>query len=100
VDAQAALALKGVRAVLLAEDVLAWSQPFVVSVKSPLKQYCLAVDRVRYVGEPIAVVVAESRALAEDGAAWGTVVLGPQPAVVDSTEALKEGAPLLHPELG
>jgi len=100
VDAQAALALKGVRAVLLAEDVLAWSQPFVVSVKSPLKQYCLAVDRVRYVGEPIAVVVAESRALAEDGAALVTVVLGPQPAVVDSTEALKEGAPLLHPELG
>jgi 2-furoyl-CoA dehydrogenase large subunit len=38
--------------------------------------------------------------VAEDGAALVEVVLAPQPAVVDSKEALKEGAPLLHPELG
>jgi len=100
VDAQQALSLKGVRAVLLPEDVLAWSQPFVVSVKTSLKQYCLAIDRVRYVGEPIAVVIAESRALAEDGAAMVKVVLEPLAAVVESKQALEEGAPVLHPEMG
>ena len=100
VDTKAACALRGVRAALLAEDVLAWSQPFVVSVKSALKQYCLAIDRVHYVGEPIAVVIAESRAVAEDGAALVKVMLAPLPAVVDSKKALEADAPLLHPELG
>ena len=100
VDIRAASVLKGVRTVLLAEDVLAWSQPFVVSVRKTLNHYCLAIDRVRYVGEPIAVVVAESRAVAEDGAALVEVLFEPLNAVVDIKEALDEGSPLLHPEVG
>ena len=58
--------LPGVRAVLTRDDLRAWSRPFVVGVKSPMEQWALAMDRVRYVGEPVAVVMAESRALAED----------------------------------
>ncbi|MHB1201415.1 MAG: xanthine dehydrogenase family protein molybdopterin-binding subunit, partial [Polaromonas sp.] len=47
-DASAALALQGVRAVLTGEDVQRWSQPFVVGVKQPMQHWALAVDRVRY----------------------------------------------------
>ena len=47
---QAALEIPGVRAVLLPSEVQAWSDPFVVSIKSPVKQWSLAVDVVRYVG--------------------------------------------------
>jgi aerobic carbon-monoxide dehydrogenase large subunit len=60
----------------------------------------LARDKVRYAGEPLAIVVAESRALAEDAAELVAVELEPLPAVVDVRAALAEGAPLLHEELG
>lgn len=66
VDATAALAMPGVRAVLTGEDVKRWSQPFVVGVKAAMQHWALAVDRVRYSGEPVAVVIAEDRYLAED----------------------------------
>lgn len=97
---QAALAIPGVRAVLLPSDVQAWSDPFVVSVKSPVKQWCLANGVVRYVGEPVAVVIAESRAIAEDGVDAIEVDYQPLEAVVDLREALSDAAAWLHPELG
>ncbi|KAB2903528.1 MAG: xanthine dehydrogenase family protein molybdopterin-binding subunit, partial [Burkholderiaceae bacterium] len=66
VRAEKALALPGVRAVLTGTDVQRWSRPFIVGVKAPMELWALAVGKVRYVGEPVAVVVAESRYLAED----------------------------------
>ena len=66
VDASAAIAAPGVHAVLTGEDVRRWAQPFVVGVKQPMEHWPLAVDRVRYSGEPVAVVIAEDRYLAED----------------------------------
>lgn len=66
VRADKALAMPGVRAVLTAADVQRWSKPFIVGVKAPMELWALAVDKVRYVGEPVAVVVAESRYIAED----------------------------------
>ena len=66
IDCDAALRAPGVRAVLTREDVKAWAAPFVVGVKQPMEHWPLAIDRARYPGEPLAVVVAESRALAED----------------------------------
>ena len=66
IDTTAALACEGVRGVLTRDDLAAWSRPFVVGVKSKMEQWALATDRVRYVGEPVAVVMAETRALAED----------------------------------
>ena len=66
IDSSAALALPGVRAVLTGADVAAWSTPFAVGVKQPMEHWSLAIERARYVGEPVAVVMAESRYLAED----------------------------------
>src|SRR5438093_6413905 len=60
----------------------------------------LAVDRVRYVGEPIVAVAAESRAAADDTAALVEVEYEPLPAVLAPETALAAGAPLIHPELG
>ncbi|WP_420227638.1 xanthine dehydrogenase family protein molybdopterin-binding subunit [Pigmentiphaga litoralis] len=100
VDAAPALACPGVRAVLTGADVKAWTRPFVVGVKSPMEHYCLAVETVRYVGEPVAVVVAGTRALAEDALDAIVVQYEALPAVVDVDEAIAGDAPLLHPAVG
>ena len=60
----------------------------------------MAIDRVRYVGEPVAVVVAENRYLAEDAAELIQVEYESLPVVLDPEEALEEGACLLHDEVG
>ena len=59
IDVSRALAHNRVRCVLVGNDVRAWASPFVVGVKQPMAHWCLAVDKVRYTGEPVAVVVAE-----------------------------------------
>lgn len=100
VDASAALALPGVRAVLTGADVQRWSQPFVVGVKQPMKHWALAVDRVRYTGEPVAVVVAQDRYLAEDALDLIRVDYRPLPALIDIDAACAADAPLLHEAVG
>jgi 2-furoyl-CoA dehydrogenase large subunit len=100
IDVSAALAAPGVRAVLLGEDVKAWSRPFVVGVKTPMQHFSLALERVRYVGEPVAVIVAESRALAEDALDLVKVDYTPLAPVVEIEAALREDAPVLHPGVG
>lgn len=59
----------------------------------------LAVDEVRYVGEPVAVVVAEDRYLAEDAAALVTVDYDERAAVTDVAHALDPDAPVVHSDL-
>src|SRR5213083_1451788 len=59
----------------------------------------LATDRVRYVGEPVAVVAAETRAQAEDGAERVVARYDPLPAVLSPDAALAPDAPLIHDEL-
>src|SRR5256886_778967 len=59
----------------------------------------LAPDRVRYVGEPVAVVAAETRAQAEDGAERVVARYDPLPAVLSPDAALAPDAPLIHDEL-
>jgi aerobic carbon-monoxide dehydrogenase large subunit len=59
----------------------------------------LAYDKVRHVGEAVAVVVAESRYAAEDAAELVRLDLDPLPAVVDPEAALAPGAPLIHEHL-
>lgn len=100
VDASAALAMPGVRAVLTGEDVRRWSQPFVVGVKAPMQHWALAVDRVRYMGEPVAVVVAEDRYVAEDALDAIRVDYAPKPAIADLDAAVADGAALLHDAVG
>jgi carbon-monoxide dehydrogenase large subunit len=60
----------------------------------------LAVDRVRYVGEPVVAVAATDRAAAEDAAERVRVEYEPLPAVLGAEQARAPGAPLIHPELG
>ncbi|PTB20999.1 carbon monoxide dehydrogenase [Trinickia symbiotica] len=99
-DASAALARRGVRAVLTGDDVQAWSRPFVVGVKAPMEQWALAIDRVRYCGEPVAVVIAESRALAEDGLDAIEIEYAPLPPVTSIEAATADDAPVLHAKVG
>ncbi len=100
IDAAAALNLRGVHAVLTGEDVQRWSKPFVVGVKQPMAQWALAIDRVRHVGEPVAVVVAEDRYIAEDALELIRVDYAPLPAVVEIEQALRADTTLLHDAVG
>jgi carbon-monoxide dehydrogenase large subunit len=61
---------------------------------------CIAVDRVRYVGEPVAVIVALDRHSAEDAAELVVVEYSSLDVVLDAEQALAEGAPVVHPRLG
>src|SRR5436309_10636879 len=86
IDATEALAKDGVWAVITGEDVRKISDSFLVALKSPIHQWSLAVERVRFVGEPVALVVAESRYLAEDAAELAEIEYAPRQAVVDPVE--------------
>ena len=93
VRAQDALRMPGVIAVYAAADFAPWLQPIPLRGGAlPGLEHCLqppmAVERVRYVGEPVAVVLATSRALAEDAADRVELDLDPLPVVADITAAL------------
>src|SRR5262245_54728753 len=103
IDASSALAVPGVHAVLTAADMPAAMRnarmPVLVPIpfaKFPLTQYASARDEVCYVGEPIAIVIAESRYVAEDAAACVEVDYDPLPAASDCRAALENGAPRAH----
>ena len=102
IDCAAARAAPGVVAVLTAEDLADAVKPLLAT--SRMRGYyatpilALASGKVRYVGEPIVGVVAESRYLAEDAAELIAIDFEPLAAVSDPVEAIKPGAPLLHDE--
>jgi aerobic carbon-monoxide dehydrogenase large subunit len=109
IDAKAALARPGVYAVLSGADYAAsgWkSLPGGVSYegvggrkqKKPFWP-ALAQKKVHYVGQPVALVVAESAALAQDAAEEIAVDYGDLPAVVGFDAAVKSGAPQLHEDI-
>ena len=100
IDAGRALAHDGVWAVLTGEDIHKLSNPFLAPVKTPVQQWSLAVERARYVGEPVALVVAESRYVAEDAAELVEIEYAALPAVIDPVAACQKSAPLLHPQAG
>ncbi|MCB9136962.1 MAG: xanthine dehydrogenase family protein molybdopterin-binding subunit [Caldilineaceae bacterium] len=108
IDVSGALEMPGVVAVYTAEDLGAYWQPGPLLVPpppvpdlvfNPRMQVPLAKDKVRHVGEPIAVVVAESRYQAEDAAEQVFVEFDPLPAIVELEDALLEDAPLIHEDL-
>jgi 2-furoyl-CoA dehydrogenase large subunit len=96
IDATEALAHRGVWAVIIGEDVRKLSDPFLIALKAPIHQWSLAIERVRYVGEPVALVVADDRYLAEDAAERVQIDYEPLPAVVDPQAARQKNSPLLH----
>ena len=99
-DATAALSMPEVVTVLTGEDAAAWSRPFIAGVKQPMRHYALAVDRVRYAGEPVAVVVARDRYAAEDALERIELEYRELDPVVDPVAAAATGAPLLHRDVG
>ena len=106
-DVDAARELPGVHAVLTGADLnpgLGNMQPTMFAGPTPLSP-CppltpLADGDVRFVGDPIALVVAESRYVAEDACELIEVDYDPMPPVVDTVRAMTETEHLVHPELG
>ena len=92
VDAAAALELPGVVGVLTGDDVAALSHPFPAAIESPVPFYAAAVGTTRYVGEPLAVVVARDRYVAEDAAELVAVDYDPLDAVLDPLPAVDTAA--------
>jgi carbon-monoxide dehydrogenase large subunit len=68
-------------------------------IKKP-EHWAMATDVVRYAGEPVAVVAVEDRYRIEDAVEMLSVDYEPLPVVTGIEDALKEGAPILHEELG
>ncbi len=108
IDVTAARQRPGVVAVYTAADLGAYWKPGPLLVSPPpvkgavfntRTQVPLARDKVRHVGEPIAMVVAESRYVAEDAVEDILVEYEPLPAVVDLEKALAPDAPLIHEDL-
>jgi carbon-monoxide dehydrogenase large subunit len=106
IDVQEALKLPGVRAVLTMADLRPHLTSDRLVVALPSAAYQLDVHRpiladreVTYVGEAIAVVVAESRRIAEDAATLIEIEYEPLPAVADCRKALSEAAPRVHRDL-
>ncbi len=109
VDPSAARAREGVVAVYTAADLGDYWQPGPLLVPPPpiaglvfhaATQVPLARDKVRHVGEPIAMVVATSRYVAEDAVDDIGVDAEPLEAVADIERALDPGAPVIHESLG
>ena len=102
IDIVDAAKMPGVACILTGDDIgdLVLRSPMVTQDMNMPEHPALARGTVHAVGAPIAVVVAESRALAEDAAAAIRVTYDPLPVVTDAEAALKDGAPLAHEELG
>ena len=106
IDSSKALQLPGVVAVFTFQDIADTVEPRRIPIRvstnpelEPFLQYPLASDKVRFVGEAVAVAVAESRPLAEDALDLIDVRYEPLPPVVDVEESL-EGQSLLFEEHG
>ena len=94
-------ALKGVVKVLTGADIAWTTGPPPCFSNPPAEQRCVAVCRVRHVGEAVAVVVAESRHVAEDALDLIAVEYEDLPVMSDPEEAVKAtGDGVLHPERG
>jgi len=94
IDVSKALEMPGVKAVVTGEDVPARIGLYLVD--RPI----FARDRVRYVGDPVAGVIAISEDIAEEAAQLVVVEYEELPAVFDPVKAAQPDAPLLHPDLG
>ena len=96
IDASAARAAKGVAAVITAEDVTRLGSPLLAGVRANIECWPIAVGKVRYVGEAVAVVVAADRYLAEDALELIEVEYEPLPITLRPADALKPDSAVLH----
>ncbi len=102
VDVSTAEALAGVVGTLTGAEIAAQTQPFIEIAPDPggkIKDYPLAVSKVRYQGEPVVALVAESPSLADDGAELVQVEYEALDPVIDAESALTDKS-ILHEEAG
>ena len=105
VDPSEALKNPNVMAIVTPEDVKTLTKPFkpgryAAGLKRPIDEYAGAIEKVRYVGEPIGAVAARSRGAAEDALELIQVDYEPLRPVVDVREAIKPSSATLFDELG
>ena len=105
INVAAARAADGVVAVFTGADVAQLVEPYVgvlahIEGMRSAPQYPLAIDRARWQGEPVALVVADTRAQAEDALELVEIEWQELPAVTDPETALDPQIPVIHPELG
>ena len=93
IDTREAEQMPGILAVLTAKDL-----PDLLTGRLVYDMPVLAIDRVRFIGEKVAVVAAEDPDMAEDALASIDVEYEEMPAVFDAHEAMNPEAPLLHPD--
>ena len=104
IDTDAARAHPGVRCVVTGTEVREWTDPIPHTLNPAAlgghtaDVYCLATDRVRYVGEPVAALVADTPHVAAEAAALVDVEYEELPVVTDGEAGLAADAPLLYPE--
>ena len=104
IDSRAAQALPGVSAVFTGEDLAPLIAPLTATIDIPgyktVGRPALARERVRFVGEAVAVIVAQSAYIAADAVELVDVDYEPLPVVASMEPALEPEAALVHPELG
>ncbi|NMB35829.1 MAG: molybdopterin-dependent oxidoreductase [Firmicutes bacterium] len=98
VDTSAAEQLPGVEAVITGEDLQEVRYAFVDTPRYPADEQPLATEKVRYIGDEVAAVAAESEAIAEKALSLIKVEYEILPAVFDPEKAMQEGAPVIHGE--
>ena len=97
IDTSEAAAMEGVELVITGAELAEHLGPMPIGTPFPAPDhYSVATDKVRYVGEPVAVVVAADRYLARDAADAIAVEYEELPAVVDPEAAMEDGSALLH----
>jgi 2-furoyl-CoA dehydrogenase large subunit len=105
VDAEAARRAPGVVAVITPEELKQKTNAFkpgryAAGLKKPIPEYATAIDKVRYVGEPVAALAARDRGAAEDALELISVEYESLPTVGDTKEAMSSASALLFEELG
>ncbi|WP_375304527.1 xanthine dehydrogenase family protein molybdopterin-binding subunit [Bradyrhizobium sp. A11] len=101
IDTSQALEMPGVRYALTGEELSRATDPLMNGLDTPnVRRYPLAVGQVRYAGEWVVAVVADTRAEAEDAIEKVSVRYEPLPFVLDSEKALDPSSPLVHPPHG
>ena len=104
IDTSAAQQHPGVRLVATGADIKQWSKPIPHTLNpsafggKTTDIYCLAIDRVHYVGTPVAAVVADTRHAATEATNLIEVEYADLPVVIDAERALEPDSPLLYPE--
>jgi 2-furoyl-CoA dehydrogenase large subunit len=100
IDVSRAMELPGVAGVVTGAQIADAIKPIPSAVHAPIEYYPMAVDVARYAGEPVALVAASDRYVAEDALELIDITYEALPPAVDIAAAMQDDAPLLHPVAG